>query len=472
MNSAAREVIPHGGTVSQSALNHLRSAAYAAVVDRPLLSIFIFAVLVRAITAYIFPGAIDTEGAEYARIANNLLMGNGYVGIAEDAGKQLFFPPLFPFLIAGVSLFTGDAEIAGRIVSVTMGALIALPTYYIAAKMYDRPIAILASLFIAANPFLIFMSSTVHCEMAFMALFLTALCFAFYATENYRIKTLLMSGAFYGMAYLVRPEAAVYLFIGAIIIFMYRLITKADGLFQAGAGAGMMICSFALVAAPYVVWLSLETGQFRIEGKSPLNIATATRIQAGEDPFSVQSGVDHLGRKSGVWNQPNIVMMKSNRIAVQDLVSYICAKTSSVIRNALRAFLFAPGSPILFLLAIIGLCAKPWTNISLMYRLHILCVIAVSTVATYLIFFNDARFYVLFVPFMWIWGLVGARRVLSWLKVSQAGFAIEFKGRYFVIRKGVMWVVLLVFMIGPAAKLARAKLIDPTPTGRRRLLAD
>src|SRR5207244_2358217 len=52
--------------------------------------------------AYWQTGAIESEGAEYARIAANLRNGVGYVGIVTP-GAQLNFNPLFPLLIAGTS---------------------------------------------------------------------------------------------------------------------------------------------------------------------------------------------------------------------------------------------------------------------------------------------------------------------------------------------------------------------------------
>ena len=78
--------------------------------------IWFFALVARAACAIFFSGMIDGEGAEYGRIAQNLLAGVGYVGIATE-GEQLFFPPLFPFLISAVNAVTGDTEIAGRAVS-------------------------------------------------------------------------------------------------------------------------------------------------------------------------------------------------------------------------------------------------------------------------------------------------------------------------------------------------------------------
>jgi hypothetical protein len=50
-------------------------------------------------------------------------LAKGYTGIAAE-GAQLVFPPLFPLLIAAVSLITGDAEIAGRAVSIIFGSLL------------------------------------------------------------------------------------------------------------------------------------------------------------------------------------------------------------------------------------------------------------------------------------------------------------------------------------------------------------
>src|ERR1700730_4980766 len=101
---------------------------YKAVSDLPLLFILAIAFVLRALAAVFFTGAIDADGAEYASIAQNLLSGNGYVGLATK-GTQLIFPPLFALLIAGISLMTKDAEMAGRILSVTMGALVVLTTY-------------------------------------------------------------------------------------------------------------------------------------------------------------------------------------------------------------------------------------------------------------------------------------------------------------------------------------------------------
>ena len=78
--------------------------------------------------AYWQTGAIESEGAEYARIAENLRSGVGYVGLVTP-GAQLNFNPLFPLLIAGTSFVTHNYELAGRVVALIMGALLPLPVF-------------------------------------------------------------------------------------------------------------------------------------------------------------------------------------------------------------------------------------------------------------------------------------------------------------------------------------------------------
>jgi 4-amino-4-deoxy-L-arabinose transferase-like glycosyltransferase len=129
-----------------------------------LLLIFLAALSIRAVCCVLFSGEIDAEGAEYARIAQNLLAGKGYVGIGM-AGTQLFFPPLYPFLIAGVTVITGDAEISARIINIVMGALLACPVYLIGRRMFDESKGLGAAALVAFHPYLVWLSTTVRCAV-------------------------------------------------------------------------------------------------------------------------------------------------------------------------------------------------------------------------------------------------------------------------------------------------------------------
>src|SRR5262245_15942979 len=372
-------------------------------IDWTLISIVVVALILRAFFAVYFTGAIDTEGAEYARIAQNLLSGRGYVGIAEDGGTQLFFPPLFPFAIAVISLVTGSAEVAGRMISVAMGTLLVVPTYLIAMRMYDRRIAIFAAALIACHPYLIYMSTTVFCEMTFATLFMSALYIAILATEQPKPQLLLSCGAMYGLAYLVRAEAAIYLLVAAVIIFFAALLkNRADLLFSVSR-IGMVLVAFALFASPYIAWLSTQTGHFRIEGKFPLNMTTMMRIDQGEPEVYPQFGIDSAGNERGVWNQPNLVTISAHSPNLKDILTHLRVHTKSVFKNAVQNLSMSFGSPPLIVFVIIGLFAKPWGRSLAICHLHIFPILALAVFATYFIYYSSARFYVLFVPFFCIW---------------------------------------------------------------------
>src|ERR1700732_2587699 len=145
----------------------LLAALRTAIVGRlPLLLILLLAFALRLLSARFLMGSIDSEGAESARIAENLLNGNGYVGIAIP-GTELMFPPLFPLLIAAVSLLTHQSETAGRLISVTMGTLLVLPVYFIALSLYNRRVSYVAAMLTACHPLLVGYSATVFSETTY-----------------------------------------------------------------------------------------------------------------------------------------------------------------------------------------------------------------------------------------------------------------------------------------------------------------
>src|SRR6266849_1549294 len=102
-------------------------------------------------------GAIESEGAEYARIAENLRNGVGYVGLVTP-GAQLNFNPLFPLLIAGTSFVTRNYELADRLVALVMRALLPLPVFGVASRLFDRRVGFIAAILTVLNPLLLNLS--------------------------------------------------------------------------------------------------------------------------------------------------------------------------------------------------------------------------------------------------------------------------------------------------------------------------
>ncbi|MBK7201143.1 hypothetical protein [Candidatus Amarolinea dominans] len=64
-----------------------------------------------------------------------------------------------------------------------------------------------------------------------------------------------------------------------------------------------LLAAFALVAAPYVLWLSLTLDRVTLETKSTLNFVIAGRMAQGESYVDAAYGLDADGRPHGVFLQ-------------------------------------------------------------------------------------------------------------------------------------------------------------------------
>ena len=429
-----------------------------ALVDRKrLLLIFSAALMIRALCAVFFTGEIDGEGAEYARIAQNILSGKGYSGIATE-GTQLFFPPLFPFLIAGISLITGDAEAAGRVVNVLFGALLVYPVYLIGRRIFGGGIGLGAAAVVAFHPYLVQFSTTVHSEPTYLTLVLAAVYSAMCVMDRPTWRACAVSGGLYGIAYLVRPEAFIFMLVGMAFILIGRVLKGERDLPKTAGRLLVMPICFLVVAGPYIGWLSLQTGQLRIEGKSPLNISTELRIQQGLSRGEAGMGVDEDLRAQGVWMKPNIDVIKAHHVSLPTLATMLAKKARRVVWDTSEALANNQefGSPALFALAILGLFARPWRRGQTIDHLHVFALLSLTVFATFFIYYSGSRFYVLFLAFFCIWASAAAAGLMRWAKQSTAMLGLGRRQQVFAGKCALVLAVATV--ITPAAISASREL--------------
>jgi hypothetical protein len=423
-----------------SRASHLANLAYA-IAGAPLLAIFTLALAVRLLATMLFTGLIDPEGAEYARIAQNLLQGNGYSGIAEP-GTQLFFPPLFPFAIAAVTLVTGNAELAGRLISLIMGALIVVPVFWIAMRMYGRRTALLAAGIAACHPYLVYMSTTVYSEMTYLTLLLSAIAFVFSAMADPGIRNLVAAGGAYGLAALIRAEVLLCMLVSTALILVGLHQTRKKAAPAGYKRVGLLVATFVLVTAPYAAWLSLQVGQLRWEGKSPLNLSTDLRILQGENPIEAQFGVNASGAETGVWNQPNLVTIKSFSMTAGQFLDLVEEKTMHVLRNSSEAIgshlLF--GGPIMLILVAFGLFSRPWSTTLTLCQLQLFAVVGLACISTYFIYYNAPRFYIVLGPIYAIWAAAGLRSAVTW--AAGTARAYSWNGRAVRGMAATLWLAV------------------------------
>lgn len=391
---------------------------YASMFCKPIVAIWLVSFAIRAACAVAFTGMIDKEGAEYARIAQNLLAGVGYEGIATP-GVQLWFPPLFPFLIAAVTPLTGDVEIAGRIVSIVFGSLIVVPVYLLAQRMYGPKVAVGAAALVGIHPFLVEYSTTVFCETTYLTLILMAIYMAMRSMDSATPRALFLTGLIYGLAYLVRTEALVYMLV-AFCLFALRIrVDRVQHFSSLLRWLPIMTLGFLLVAGPYIAWLSIQAGQFRLENKTTFNLPTELRMRqvpSYEAQFEIAPDLTKVGT---AWRS-SVDAIKAYDVKIGDLLSLLTTKAKTVVEDASAVIggSLALGSPALFGLAVLGLFSRPWTARLAIDQVHFAIVLALVPFAMLFTHGEEVRYYITFVPIFCLWGAFGIVLFSEWAQTS------------------------------------------------------
>jgi 4-amino-4-deoxy-L-arabinose transferase-like glycosyltransferase len=371
----------------------------------------------RLLTAFFFAGMVGSEGAEYATIARNIMSGRGYSGLVTE-GPELIFPPLFPALIAAFSFLTNDFEWAGRLVSMIFGALLVVPTYLIARRIFGRRTALFAGALVAVHPFLIRYSIAIFTETMFLTLILTAIYMSMRSASSPTLRNVGLAGAFYGLAYLVRQEAFAYLLLGIGFMVLAIALRRPSSLRRPRTVSRLALLPliFCVLAGPYVGWLGGQTGQFRIEAKSPLNLATERRVQSGMSIDEAAFGIDADLTPRGVWIQPNLASIESYPLSRREVFGIMAKAAEAVAKNTVAMVIayFALGGPLLFGLAVLGLFSTPWGPRQTLDNAHLMAVLGLVVFGTFFIYYSNERFYLPFIPVLGIWASAGVLQLVGW----------------------------------------------------------
>jgi 4-amino-4-deoxy-L-arabinose transferase-like glycosyltransferase len=410
--------------------------------------------LVRLGVALFFTGAIESEGAEYARIARNLLEGDGYVGMATP-GTQLFFPPLFPFAIAALSLATGDVELAGRALSTVFGALTGLPVFWIAQTLYGRRAGLVATALVLFHPYFVVLSATVFIEPLYVAFILAAVWLAMCAAARPTRAMFAGAGAAFGLSYLLRFEALGVMVVCLAAATAYLVAAREISIAVLLRRFVVAVVAFGALAAPYAAWLSLQAGEFRIEAKSTLNIETGRRLEAGEPADVVSFGVDEDLNERGVWNQTNADVIHSFSMTWGELVSYLKGRAGPATNRAIGTLTRdrGIGSPALFVLAALGFFALPWKRMMAAQQAMLLGLCGLSVIATVFIYYADVRFYAVAIAVFCIWAAAGAEHTAKWAAGTAAGIGLpRFTQPAAPFSMAAATMVVVFVLAGPTAK--------------------
>ena len=445
-----------------------------------LLIVFVASLALRlAAWKYWGTGAIESEGAEYARLAQNLRNGVGYVGLVTP-GAQLNFNPLFPLFIAGISAVTSDYELAGRIVALIMGALLPIPVFGIGRRLFSRRVAFIAAGLVMIHPLLLHLSFTVFSEGPYITLLLTAAYCVTRALDEPSVGNWLLVGGAFGLAWLVRAEATAALCIA--LMFALLVTPRPWGARLRRALAALAI--FLAIIAPQVLYVYKNSGQFRLEVKSQMFQYTGKRILVAErhpgvdyvspgghhevpsPEFNVESGqswqekwafygIDSNLNGMGFSLRPHSEIVRSTQVSMKDVFSVI-AKGFRWNAPALFRTLSADwvGAPFLPALALLGVVRRPWRKRAGKTKMFILLLSCAPLTATFFALWSEQRYYFIFIPFLCIWAAKGLVEIGVWLSESLQATAwpgLARPARFLV--PATIATIMLVGAVQPVAKL-------------------
>jgi 4-amino-4-deoxy-L-arabinose transferase-like glycosyltransferase len=218
-----------------------------------------------------FLPVIPPDGVVYVAVAKQFQ--------ATGSPFDPLFHPLYPMFIALAQPLIGDWETAGRLVSAFFGALVILPAFALARSIVGRQAALLSAVFIAVHPRLVQNSASVLCEATYMFVLVCGVLAARYGLVSGPRALIPFAGLCLGLAYLVRPEGALYL-VGLVVVALFMIVTGRERATAVLPWLGAAVLVFAVVAAPYVWYLAEVWGHVTLSGKIDHNLPLATGAAA------------------------------------------------------------------------------------------------------------------------------------------------------------------------------------------------
>jgi 4-amino-4-deoxy-L-arabinose transferase-like glycosyltransferase len=407
-------------------------------------------------------GAIESEGAEYARIAENLRNGQGYVGISTP-GTQLVSPPLFPSLIAAASLIThNDYELAGRLVAFLLGSLLPLPVFGVGLRLFHRPVAMIAAMMTVFFPMFVNLSFSVFSEGPYATILLTAVYLVLRAFDRPSILNWSIVGGAFGISYLMRQEA-----VGPLLVAVLLGLLALDGsLLVRAKRAIAALAVFMILASPQVLLLYRSTGQLRLEGKSLINYAWGSRVLIAATGSAVKESIQDIDydaansiddrlEGTGVGMRTNAEIIRETHVHFKDAMRF---SAEAVHRNTPELFAKLRerwlGAPFLPALALLGVIRRPWPRQTALHHLFFILVPVTAVLTTFTVVHAIyVRNYFILAPFLLIWGANGLLEVARW---TNRNIAVIFeRTKVSSVPGGLAAALIVMLILGYAAKDTR-----------------
>jgi len=382
------------------------------------LALIVLAFALRAVWLLSYPAVIENEGGAYATIAKNILQNRGFVSVMGV--PETMYAPLYPLLIAGFCRILGDAELAGRLVSLALGTALVAILYKIAARLYGRATACIAAALAACHPLLIGFSVAVYTEVPYIAIMMAGGWAALRCLYSPSIWRAGLSGVCFGLAYLIRPEAIVFPFVLTLVVMLLSAL-KCLGFRQALRCSLAFIAACWLIAIPYIIFLWLKLGKVQLDGKTLINYTISRRVAEGMSYNHAAWGIDHNMVIEGPLLDPfrfsGWSPYKAGILRVITTMMGAAKRNYAVVLGEILPS-FALGSPVLLMLAVIGWFGQKWNLDRLLGEVMLGAMAAYSSVVLLAAHTIQSRYALPLLPFLLLWAARGITLLANWVTES------------------------------------------------------
>ncbi len=250
----------------------IESGDRASLSRRSLVSGSIAVLVLVRLVSWINTALVSRDSLTYIELARYWLTGQIEKALAHP------YHPLYPMMIAGMAKIGGGSlEHAAMGVSLVASALTVPALVILFYRYRNERIVFLGLLFFCVSPYLVRYAADILTEPLYLffvawavALFLLAV------SSRMALGWFAMAGVSVGLAYLTRPEGLVVGVAGVV----WLVVTEWTSLKRWGWGLVVFLVSVSCVAAPYMVYLHRESGEWILTKKK--KIETFVRHAYGE----------------------------------------------------------------------------------------------------------------------------------------------------------------------------------------------
>jgi 4-amino-4-deoxy-L-arabinose transferase-like glycosyltransferase len=223
---------------------------------RPVVVIFVLAVLARHAGQVVLGAFVHPETWEYEAIASNVLAGRGYTYVSQGATYVASVSsPLYVFLIVFVYLLTGHSHAAMLVVQAILGGATAALIAWLAGRTFSPRAAWIAGTLAAVHPGLVVYAAKLHALSLDMLAFTSLVCATVALPMAPGARWLGLVGALFGLAALTRGTVLSLLPVTLVWLSRWRGVRLASRSSAALLGGALLVC------APWSIHNSVLLGQ-------------------------------------------------------------------------------------------------------------------------------------------------------------------------------------------------------------------